>query len=65
MAMSPLKTMRVKQGAILGFVVGIFLFIFFYLVNPASGIMYMMFIPLAAGMGAAVQFVRDEDTEDD
>jgi len=61
--MSPQKRVRVRQGAILGLVVGVFIFIFFFLV--AGKLFYLMFIPIACAMGAAVQYVKDENEEDD
>lgn len=63
MEMSPQKRVRVRQGAILGLVVGIFIFIFFFLV--AGKVFYLIFIPLACAMGAAVQYVKDDATDDD
>lgn len=63
MKISSYKKNRVKQAGILGLVVGVFLFIFFYLTNP--DLIYLVFIPLAGAMGAAVEFVRDEPKEDD
>jgi uncharacterized membrane protein len=65
MVMSPEKKMRVRQGAILGLIVGVFIFIFFALVNSAQAWMYVMFIPIACGMGAAVQYVKDDSVDDD
>jgi hypothetical protein len=63
MEMSPQKRVRVRQGAILGLVVGVFIFIFFFLV--AGKVFYLIFIPLACLMGAAVQYVKDDTTDDD
>ncbi len=56
------KKLHVKQAALLGLVVGIFLFVFFYLANPSWG--YAIFIPLASVMGAAAEYVRKEPEED-
>lgn len=60
---SPGRSTRVRQGAILGAVVGVFLFIFFYLV--AGQLIYLMFIPISCGMGVAVQYVKDDRYDDD
>ncbi|NLU45580.1 MAG: hypothetical protein GXX87_01350 [Euryarchaeota archaeon] len=59
---SPGRSTRVRQGAILGAVVGVFLFIFFYLV--AGQLIYLMFIPISCGMGAAVQYMKDDGYDD-
>jgi len=62
MSMSPSKKIHVKQAAILGLIVGVFLFIFFYLANPS--LMYLVFVPLASAMGAAAEYVRKEPEDD-
>jgi hypothetical protein len=62
MAMSPLRRVRVRQGAVIGAAVGVALFFFFYM---AAGLWYyIFFIPLTSGMGAAVQYVKDDSGED-
>ncbi len=63
MEMSPEKRTRVRQGAIMGLIVGVFIFIFFFAV--AQQWYYLMFIPIACAMGASVQFVKDDSAEEE
>jgi len=62
MAFSERKQKNMKYGAILGAVVGVALFAMLYTMN--NNLMYVMFIPIAAAMGWATQYVKDEDVDD-
>ncbi|MDR0508519.1 MAG: hypothetical protein LBG63_01650 [Candidatus Methanoplasma sp.] len=55
------KKANMKYGVIIGAVVGVALFIATYSVNNSWA--YLIFIPIAAAMGWATQYVKDEDTE--
>jgi hypothetical protein len=61
MAFSERKRKNMKYGAILGAVVGVALFAMLYTMN--NNLMYVMFIPIAAAMGWATQYVKLEDDE--
>jgi hypothetical protein len=56
------KKTNMKYGAIIGAVVGVAVFAATYTVN--NSLVYLMFIPIAAAMGWATQYVKDEDVED-
>ncbi|MDR0309556.1 MAG: hypothetical protein LBH88_02205 [Candidatus Methanoplasma sp.] len=56
------KKRNMKHGAIIGAVVGVAVFAATYTVN--NSLVYLIFIPLAALMGWATQYVKDEDVED-
>ena len=49
-------------GAIIGGVVGVAVFAATFSAN--ENWIYLMFIPIAAAMGLATQYVKDEDRED-
>jgi drug/metabolite transporter (DMT)-like permease len=51
-----------KYGAIIGAVVGVAIFVLTYTIN--NNPIYLIFIPIAAGMGWAMQYVKDEGPED-
>ena len=55
------KKANMKYGVIIGAVVGVALFVATYSVNNSWA--YLIFIPIAAAMGWATQYVKDEDTE--
>ncbi|MCL2296481.1 MAG: hypothetical protein FWC29_05335 [Methanomassiliicoccaceae archaeon] len=55
------KKAHMKYGAIIGVVVGVALFVATYSIN--NSLAYLIFIPIAAAMGWATQYVKDEDTE--
>ena len=61
MAFSERKRKNMKYGAILGAVVGVALFGMLYTMN--NNLMYVMFIPIAAAMGWASQYVKLEEDE--
>jgi len=61
MAFSERKRKNMKYGAIIGAVTGIALFAMLYTVN--NNLMYVMFIPFAAAMGWATQYVKDEEDD--
>jgi len=54
------KRTQMKYGAIIGAVVGVGVFAFAYTMNPSPA--YLAFIPIAAAMGWATQYVKDEDS---
>ncbi|MDL2241969.1 hypothetical protein LJB91_03585 [Bacteroidales bacterium OttesenSCG-928-L03] len=56
------KQANMKYGAIIGGVVGVALFAMLYTMN--NSLAYLLFIPLAAAMGWATQYVKDEDPEE-
>jgi hypothetical protein len=62
MAFSERKRKNMKYGAIIGAVTGIALFFMLYSMN--NNLAYVMFIPFAAAMGWATQYVRDEDEDE-
>jgi hypothetical protein len=62
MAFSERKRKNMKYGAILGAVTGIALFLMLYAMN--NNLAYVIFIPFAAAMGWATQYVKDEEDED-
>ena len=55
------KKANMKYGVIIGAVVGVALFVATYSVNNSWA--YLIFIPIAAAMGWATQYVKDEDAE--
>ena len=55
------KKANMKYGAIVGVVVGVALFVATYSIN--NSLAYLIFIPIAAAMGWATQYVKDEDRE--
>lgn len=55
------KKANMKYGAIIGAVVGVAVFGAAYSVNNTWA--YLMFIPIAALMGWATQYVKDEDPD--
>jgi len=55
------KKANMRYGAIIGTAVGVAIFAMTYTVNPT--LFYIVFIPIAAAMGWAIQYVRDEDIE--
>lgn len=59
---SPEKKRSMKYGTILGAVAGLMIFVIFYTLNGNPT--YLVFIPFAAAMGWASQYVKDEDQED-
>ncbi|MDR1954809.1 MAG: hypothetical protein LBP82_02515 [Candidatus Methanoplasma sp.] len=56
------KKTNMKYGAIIGAVVGVAIFVLTYTIN--NNPIYLIFIPIAAGMGWAMQYVKDEGPED-
>jgi len=63
-AFSEHKKASMKYGLIIGAAAGLFIFFAFYALNPSF--VYLFFIPIAAAMGWASQYVRDEkDDEED
>jgi len=58
---SELKKTRMKQGAVIGAMVGVAIFVMTYMLNPS--LIYLFFIPLAALMGVAMQYVKLEEDE--
>jgi len=56
------KRKNMKYGAIIGAVVGVAIFVATYTVN--NTLFYIIFIPIAAAMGWALQYVKDEDPDD-
>lgn len=56
------KKANMKYGAIIGAVVGVAIFAMTYTIN--NTLVYLMFIPIAAAMGWAIQYVRDEDVDE-
>jgi len=56
------KKANMKYGTIIGAIVGVAIFAMTYTIN--NNLIYLMFIPIAAAMGWALQYVRDEDIED-
>jgi len=59
---SELKKKRMRQGAIIGAVVGVAIFVMAYTMNP--NLVYLFFIPMAALMGWAMQYVKDENPDE-
>jgi uncharacterized membrane protein YgaE (UPF0421/DUF939 family) len=55
------KKTQMKYGAIIGAVVGVGIFALTYTLNP--NLTYIIFIPIAAAMGWATQYVKDDDAE--
>jgi hypothetical protein len=55
------KKTQMKYGAIIGAVVGIGIFALTFTLNPNWT--YLIFIPIAAAMGWATQFVKLDDQE--
>lgn len=56
------KKTNMKYGLIIGAVVGVALFAMLYTLNNSWS--YLLFIPLAAAMGYATQYVKDDEFED-
>jgi len=56
------KKTNMKHGAIIGAVVGVAIFALTYTLN--NNFLYLIFIPIAAAMGWAMQYVKYEDPED-
>jgi len=56
------KKTQMKYGAIIGAVVGVGVFAATYTMNPT--LFYLAFIPIAAAMGWATQYVKDEEQEE-
>lgn len=56
------KKTNMKYGAIIGAVAGVALFAMLYTLN--NSLMYLAFIPLAAAMGWATQYVKHEEPEE-
>lgn len=56
------KRANMKYGAIIGGVVGVAVFAMGYTVNPT--LVYLIFIPIAAALGWAMVYVKDEDVEE-
>ena len=56
------KKANMKYGAIIGAAVGVAIFAMTYTINNSWA--YLMFIPIAAAMGWATQYVKDEDIEE-
>ncbi len=56
------KKTNMKYGFIIGAVVGVALFGVCYTINNSWS--YLLFIPLAAAMGWATQYVRDDEFDD-
>jgi len=54
------KKANMKYGAIVGAVAGVAVFAMAFSVN--STLVYLIFIPFAAAIGWASQYVKDEDT---
>lgn len=50
-----------KYGAVIGAVAGVALFAMLYTMN--NNWAYLLFIPFAAAMGWAAQFVKDEEED--
>lgn len=59
MEASPEKKKRMKYATIIGAVAGIAIFAACFTAN--NNPVYVIFIPLAAAMGWASQYVKDED----
>ncbi|MDR3074436.1 MAG: hypothetical protein LBU30_00145 [Candidatus Methanoplasma sp.] len=55
------KKANMKYGAAIGAAVGVALFAMIYTINNSWS--YLLFIPLAAAMGWATQYVKDEESE--
>ena len=55
------KKANMKYGLIIGAAVGVALFFATYSIN--NSLAYLMFIPIAAAMGWATQYVKDEDVD--
>ena len=51
-----------KYSAIIGAVVGVAVFAVTYMVNP--NLIYIIFIPIAAAMGWAIQYTKYEEPDD-
>jgi len=56
------KKANMMYGAIVGTVVGVAVFAATFSLNPSWG--YLVFIPLAAAIGWATQYVKDENVDD-
>jgi len=56
------KKTNMKYGAIIGAVVGVAIFAATFTVN--NNWAYLMFIPIAAAMGWAMQYMKDENIEE-
>ena len=56
------KKTNMKYGLVIGAIVGVAIFALVYTMNPS--LIYLFFIPIAAAMGWAMQYVQDEDTGD-
>ncbi len=54
---------KVKQGLLLGAIVGFFLALF--MINYSGRWWWIIMIPLVAIMGAAPQYLRPKDMDDD
>lgn len=54
---------KVKQGLLLGAIVGFFLALF--MINYSGRWWWIIMIPLVAIMGAAPQYLRPKDLDDD
>ena len=54
---------KVRQGLILGAIVGLFLALF--MINYSGRWFWIVMIPLVAAMGAAPQYLRPKDMDDD
>ncbi|AIZ56392.1 hypothetical protein Mpt1_c05000 [Candidatus Methanoplasma termitum] len=55
------KQKNMRYGLIIGAVVGVAIFAATYTVN--NNLVYLIFIPIAAAMGWATQYVKDDDFE--
>jgi uncharacterized membrane protein YgaE (UPF0421/DUF939 family) len=56
------KKKQMKYGAVIGAIVGVAIFGICYAMNPS--IVYVFFIPIAALMGWATQYIKDENFEE-
>jgi hypothetical protein len=56
------KKKQMKYAAIIGAVVGVGIFIVTYSINPS--LTYLIFIPIAAAMGWATQYVKLENPDE-
>ena len=54
---------KVKQGLVLGAIVGFFLALF--MINYSGRWWWIIMVPLVAIMGAAPQYLRPKDMDDD
>ncbi|MDR2698591.1 MAG: hypothetical protein LBB30_02800 [Candidatus Methanoplasma sp.] len=55
------KRRQMKYGAVIGAVVGVAIFAATYSMN--NSLVYLFFIPIAAAMGWATQYVKEEDED--